>query len=455
MSPSASNTDLMIMISTKAQISNYKVYLHYSPKKIVALSSKLAKSNNWCFGFRQLLGNKFEELFLRSASIMDVDQLKEVFQQLLQTKIQSSAGKCIWAWAGGQKPHSTALYLLAREYKANDPAKHEIVYTDGNEDRFYIDGIEEPTSLSTPLDTTDVLTMHGLTIKENRKAPELSEEAELKRFLTDQEVRRAEWQPPDFVTQFKNLQSQPALAQDDIIKIVCDPLPNNILQRTEQVLDKLIQKQRYPHQEAQDFLKALKAAKDAGICKSLFFQALSAQNLRMKKEIVFKELPSGKLFEQYARKRLMNWYLSKGKHLVSSLAFEVMVEGINYQAEYGTRPPESAAEFDCLISTRRGRFIAIDFKSAGRRNYRAQRSSVTQAGGDFAELFYLYPWIEKDLPPQAGAPETRSPEIRNRMGDIVKLDKDLRPESGKKRGIRFYSEDAKFYEELETILRLK
>ena len=112
----ATHADLMIMISTQAQIANYKVYLHYSPQKTIALSSELARSNNWCYGFRELLGKKFEELIFQSAPIMDVDKFKDIFHQLLKVKIQSSEGKCIWAWAGGQKPHSTSLYLIAKEY---------------------------------------------------------------------------------------------------------------------------------------------------------------------------------------------------------------------------------------------------------------------------------------------------------------------------------------------------
>lgn len=210
--------------------------------------------------------------------------------------------------------------------------------------------------------------------------------------------------------------------------------------------------------EAFEFLDSLNVYKQKRICKSLFTQAGYKMHLRILKQEDPVQRSSGFSFEAHARARMQQWHEERGKELVCSMIFDVDVEGINFQGDYGTRMPESAAQFDCLLVTPQGRFIAIDFKSAGKKNYRAQQSSVSIAGGVYAVLYYLYPWIQEDLPVPAGQADPRPEIVRKRMTGIVQMDRTLRstdrPPSAW-RGIRFYEEDKEFYADLESVLGLK
>ena len=85
----------------------------------------------------------------------------------------------------------------------------------------------------------------------------------------------------------------------------------------------------------------------------------------------------------------------KSEGVCSFQAWSLMLKyRINFQGDHGVSQPQpgTESEYDCLMTTPAGRFIAIDFKSAGKDNkYRAQQSSVRIAGGPYADLYYLYP----------------------------------------------------------------
>lgn len=454
--------DLMIMLATQQQIVNYKTFKHYNPRRVVALCSKLAQEHNWCHGFQILLNNRFKALPPYTDAMMDVIKLGEEFERLLNDDIKNTSGRVVWAWAGAQKPHSTALFILARKYKGDAPSRHIIVYAEGNSNAFYEDGQDKPISMHTPLTAEEVLVAHGLEIlgNPNKKVKKSSLE-ELSAFLNDQSEREREWQLPPFADEFHRLAENPATGRNDIIDLVTDSLPSTLLESFKKEISKII-KQNHAERNtnAKDFIDSIRTACANPFCNTLFTQAANQLKLRKIKQENISQRPSGLSFELHARARMQQWYDVRGKNnnLVSSMSFDVDVEGINQQGDYGKREPESAAQFDCLLVTPQGRFIAIDFKSAGKRNYRAQQASVTIAGGVYAALYYLYPWIEEDLPPEAGTKDTRPDIVKKRMDSIKTMDKNLRPDDKPPkswRGIRFYKNDEDFFNDLESVLNLK
>lgn len=212
-------TELMIMLSTQQQIVNYKTFKHYNPRRVVALCSESAKRHNWCYGFQSLLRDRFSSLAPCEDTLMDVIKLAQIFANRLEKELRKATGTIVWAWAGAQKPHSAALYLLARQYKEAEPDRHVIVYADGNSNALYLDGQDEKILLNLSLSAEEVLEVHGLQRSTGHSPYTTSTPQELRRFLTDQQVRIAEWQPPPFVEAFYRLAEGPALSRDEVVRM--------------------------------------------------------------------------------------------------------------------------------------------------------------------------------------------------------------------------------------------
>lgn len=456
-------TDLMVMLATQQQIVNYKAYKHYAPNRTLALCTEHAATFNWCHGFQELLGDRLVVLPPIPDSMMNVSRLETQFDQLLKGYLEKARGPVVWAWGGAQKPHAAALYRLARRYADNNPEQHLIVYAEGNSNAFFVDGQDEPIRIRISLTADEILTVHGLVVEASTRSPQVSSDNGLNNFLNCQKQREQEWTPPGYRADLERIAADPAAPYKELVNLVTQPLPanNTYLHAYTALYREAAQAEgtvRKPAVAA--LLQALKNACDNPNARHLFHIAAHKMRLCVKKGVTYETRPSGVLFEKHAQTRMMRWLEARGNKLVSSLRFDVNVYGINYQGEFGVSAPESAAQFDCMLVTPAGRLIAIDFKSAGMETkYRAQQSSVRLAGGAYADLYYLYPWIEDDLPPADPALPDKRPEIiRRRMQRIMHMDGVQRPQ-GKPcntwRGIRFYRKDSDFFQDLENVLNLQ
>jgi hypothetical protein len=173
---------------------------------------------------------------------------------------------------------------------------------------------------------------------------------------------------------------------------------------------------------------------------------------------------SGRLFEGYAELRIRRWFEDFRADLgadcpLTDLQFGLELYDCQNLADFRHLRAPVIGELDCVMVTRTGRLIAIDFKAAGRFGaWREQMFGVEAAGGKFAEMYYLYPWITQDLPPQDPAQDTRPAAIRRRMASISEMDSHLleNPFAGRRKtGIRFVEEESLFRKVLTGTLRLE
>lgn len=472
----------MVMLATEQQIANYLVYKHYQPRRIVCLCTDLAIRQDWCCGFERL---GIDVTQVRIPQTLDVATLSAVFEKILREHLEKHIGNTIWAWAGAQKPHATALYLTARSYAAKAPERHHIVYAEGNTQRFIIDGDPAPVLPNLALSFQEIMNVHGLRVKlKDEWEPDDEYEEKLDAFVADQSVREELWQEPELVSRLRELVSQDHIELSTVAGLFTEAPGKSFLSDFSRKFEELLRSDNKQNKTtANAFSKALQgAAKEAPISsldagtdgfsealqeatkhrfvRDLFLRTAQKLGVRLRKKVdsgvVRTRLQPSKEFERIAQTRLRRWEKGKGKGKLACLEFGIEVEGINLDGNYASERSKGPAEFDCLMLTPAGQIIFVDFKSAGHSSrYRHQHTSVRVAGGRYAELYYLYPWIVDDLPAEHGGVDGDKPEaVRKRMDGVIKMHEFLCPKEERPYGLRFLKNDEDFYDELESVLRL-
>jgi len=449
----------MVMVATQQQIVNYKIYKRYRPHTVVALCTPRAVEQDWCLGFRALLGSRLVEKNIGGS--VDVQGLMAEYIASLRGLLDKAHGPVIWSWGGGQKPHATALYILARSHREHSgPGRHVIVYAEGNSGTILEEGTSSPIDLDMVLDPDEILTVHGLKVTEMKTLAQAAGGPEdiqaLEVFLSDPQARDNAWAPPDYCQELGEIAANPAASFDELVKLSTRAVRPEDL---EQAREHLAENARHRNRAADEAGQSLGRLLQSPPCRVELVNALNGSGLRVKKKPAYGQPSSGVQFERLACARMCRWFGARGAGRVTSMRFNVTVTGMNHLGLPAQGAPTAKFEFDCLMTTPSGRMIAIDFKSAGKLHaYRSQNATVTTAAGVFTKLYYLYPWIDEDLPPAAGTPDTRPPNIPRRMAPIVSMDQELRPQDGPGRrgwlGIRFLKHDGDFFAELEAVLGL-
>ncbi|HRZ83606.1 MAG TPA: hypothetical protein P5069_14210 [Candidatus Hydrogenedentes bacterium] len=419
----------MIMVATQQQIVNYKIYKRYRPERVVALCTPRALEQKWCFGFHQLLDGRLVEK--RISGSMDVQALMAEYSEALNGLLKETLGPVIWSWGGGQKPHATALYMLACDRrKRSDPGKHVIVYAEGNSDKILEEGASSPTDLDMALEPHEILAVHGLKVTGMKTEAQVAGQLEyiraLEAFLSDPQARNDAWAPPDYRRELEDLAANPAASFEELVKLSTRAVQPQDLNQT---LEHLTNNARQGNSAANKAGQALGQLLKTLSCARELANSLNGSGLCVKKRTPCTQPSSGAQFERLACVRMCRWFKDRGEGRVTSMRFNVTVTGMNHLGLPAQDAPTAEFEFDCLMTTPSGRMIAIDFKSAGKLHaYRSQNATVTTAAGIFTKLYYMYPWIEEDLPPAAGMTDTRLENIQRRMAAIVSMDQELCPE---------------------------
>ena len=490
----------MVMLSTRQQITNWLVYLHFRPKRVVALSSKVARDGGWCVGMKHVLGERFCELGYEERE--DVGGFVEEFGALLEGVLgdgvvdeEARDGRVVWAWGGGQKPHSAALREVAQGYLRNEEgevgggARHVLAYAGGRSGSLMCEG-EPRVRLRGRVRVEEVLKIHGLCPSSGERAEgAVASRAEVEEFFGDQEVRRRMWEVPSYVVQVEEMVESGILQFGKLQSLFFENFQNKkFFEELLKALGDIAKEKRGEKGGAENAgfqaARQMMGVLGRGVNRQMLFQALKQLRVVRLSEVEGdceegenraekKRVSSGEAFERLARRCVLDWRERYAERMeregkedrVCDVRFGVEVKPAGREGEFDFEGNERrvVAEFDCLLATKEGRLMALDFKSAGRPGpWREQLFSIQNAGGRYAELFYLYPWIEEDLRPskEAGGEsvDERPEEIRRRMDSIQSMDEMLAQNPfarGRKSGVRLYSEPERFDEELEVTLGLR
>lgn len=455
--------DVLVMLSTAQQIANYKVYKHYGcPKLVLALSSPGAVKGRWNHGMRELVeqrGGVFHEL--KHSETLRVDALEAVFDRGITPHLPAATthATIVWNWTGAQKPHSAALYQLARRTAQADQAKggarrHDIVYADRVE--LIIEGRERTETLDRALEAEEVLRVHNLRVKVVPITHSADPGTLLSDFLEAGPIRQRSWRRPGYLARLQDfaerLENDEPVGLDELYKAFsreCDT----------RVVEDFVRHYTEKHQKPEDtdYLDdPLNQAAQSPVHKVWLYQSLNAAKCRAPlveaaavEDPAVPSIASGTLFERVAEERLRAWHEADGKDWISDIKFNVDVFPALDDGDTA-----KIGQFDCLLVAKTGAFYAIDFKSANKRkDYARQQVTAQRGGGAFTSFYYLYPWLDCDVE-KAGnddwvARPTLPPHERSRIAGIIDMDKQL---GG--RGIRFRTRDGDFHAELRTKLGL-
>lgn len=451
-----SQDNILIMLSTAQQIANYKVYKHYHcPGRVIALSSPVALKQQWNCGIEELIQqHQGKFIALEHVDTLHVDPLLEAFRASLAPHLDEAASPTtiIWNWTGAQKPHSTALYQLARQTAEADRAagarrRHHIVYADRVQ--LIVDGQGHTETLDSVLTADEILCAHNMRTKAEPRPPATAED--LADFLRGGSRRAAAWQPPDYVVRFaelaEKLTADGMVGFDEVKAALTAPVDDRVIHRaTAHFLNA-------PKADGDKFLDTpLAQAAQSAKHRTWLTQALNSAGCRLMVPPAATPpgapppRPSGHHFEAVVQRRMLDWHNAHGRQWISEMLFNIHV----YHPRWNRNAPE-VGEFDCLLITKTGEFHAIDFKSAGKSgDFRRQNATLTLGGGAFASFYYLYPWLDCDLDPITREIRTDRPAHEQaRIRGIADMDKELGD-----RAIRFYTEDADFHRELCKKLKL-
>lgn len=438
---------LLVLLSTRQQIANFKAIKQFMPARVLALSSERAGREHWNEGLERCVRNldiDFEVLPISTGN-MQVGELLAEFERLVMPRIGASH-TVYWAWTGAQKPPATALFLLGYENRRNDQTReHILLYAEGNASSLIVEGAAQPLPFTATLTEQEVLGVHGVRAVQPSEQPDLATPGELHAFLHDQSARYDAWQAPGYIEDLEELfrmhEQGTSVTLEKIKKCFTIPPGDN-------ALNEFIAAARRNvclpvHNEVMPLLDRWPKTRDG---KIFFAHALRSMGLRaMKKGNKPRHPASGSHFEALARTRLQQWLDAEGHRWVSRMAFNIKIQYPTWATT-----PETTGEFDCLFITHTGDFIVLDFKAAGQyEKYRQQRYTVNLAGGVFARLLYLYPWISRDMDPVVlnAFPQDAPDHVRRRLRGIRDMDASLG-----KNGIRFLEDDTAFSGEMKSKL---
>jgi CspA family cold shock protein len=462
-SPQPERPEVLICISTRQQMANLLPIEEFNPKRVVALTTEYARRAGWNEWLDHACEPKVETLMLEADGDLEPAEICACAVE----RLGRIEGPVVLAWAGGQKPMSTGLWLAFEDmYESGRAAT--AAYVDQNRGELLVwtsPRDMKRSDLTTRVSIPQAFTAAGVKISEKQEYFQIWPPEEnlpegiiraTKLFQAEQDYRRLCFELAQAIGEDEN---EFGLSTAEETKVLKRAYGANV--NYEDITEKLVELLFRGEDNLQNqWLKELSNVRSGSdACARQGEEALRRVGENRRNWLAGKvaalrtyigyefwktsppqvELPDNRtvmdLLEDskdgelaldpvHGRMRLAppKGYFSATDHFPTLFEYFVIQRVrmwahnhaddlthvlANAECEQSGRG-QVMAEFDVVVLNRSGRMTVLDAKTytQGNQRRRAQRMSAQQVGGAFTRRYEVYPMFDEDI----GSPDRRQPK---------------------------------------------